>query len=46
MKEQAVQEIFVGIDVSKLHLDVSVRPTGEEFQVGNDDEGFKNCMSE
>lgn len=44
MKEQAVQEIFVGIDVSKLHLDVSVRPTGEEFQVGNDDEGFAKIV--
>jgi transposase len=44
MKEQAVNEIFVGIDVSKHHLDVSVRPTGEEFHVGNNDEGFAEIV--
>lgn len=31
---------FVGIDVSKAHLDVHVRPTGESFRVSHDDAGF------
>ena len=31
--------VNVGIDVSKERLDVAVRPTGERFSVGNDDEG-------
>jgi transposase len=31
---------FVGIDVSKAHLDVHVRPSGDSFRVGHDDAGF------
>jgi transposase len=31
---------FVGIDVSKAHLDVYVRPSGESFRVSRDDAGF------
>ena len=31
---------FVGIDVSKLTLDVAIRPTGEHFQIANDDKEF------
>jgi transposase len=31
---------FVGIDVSKAHLDVYVRPSGESFRVSHDDAGF------
>jgi transposase len=31
---------FVGIDVSKTHLDVCVRPSGEAFHVSNDDAGI------
>jgi transposase len=31
---------FVGIDVAKDHLDVSIRPTGESFRVGNDEAGI------
>jgi len=30
---------FVGVDVSKLQLDVAVRPSGELWQFGNDDRG-------
>jgi transposase len=30
---------FVGIDVSKKHLDVAVRPSGKELRVANDPEG-------
>jgi transposase len=34
-----MSELFVGIDVSKGHLDVCVRPSGESFAVANDDAG-------
>ena len=33
-------EIFVGIDVSKETLDVSVRPSGERRRTGNDEKGW------
>ena len=33
------QEVFVGIDVSKAHLDIAIRPTGESWRVANDPEG-------
>ena len=32
--------IFIGIDVSKAHLDVGVRPAGDSWQVKNNDEGI------
>jgi transposase len=32
--------VFVGIDASKLHLDVAVRPTGEVWRETNDEEGI------
>jgi len=31
--------VFVGIDVSKKHLDVAVRPSGQQLRVANDAEG-------
>jgi len=31
---------FVGIDVSKAHLDVHVLPTGDSFRVSHDDDGL------
>lgn len=31
--------VFVGIDVSKKHLDVAVRPSGQQLRVTNDAEG-------
>jgi transposase len=34
----------VGIDVSKLHLDVAMRPTGERFRVENNDTGFAELL--
>lgn len=34
----------VGIDVSKLHLDVAMRPTGERFRVENNDTGFVELL--
>lgn len=36
---------FVGIDVSKKHLDVSVRPSGEAFRVSNDESGFVELVT-
>jgi transposase len=36
--------VFVGIDVSKATLDVAVWPTGESFQVGNDQEGWAELV--
>ncbi len=36
--------IFVGIDVSKAHLDVAVRPLGEQWQVDNTLEGISQLV--
>ncbi len=36
---------FVGIDVSKAHLDVYVRPFGDSFRVGHDDAGFVTLIA-
>jgi transposase len=36
---------FVGIDVSKAHLDVYVRPSGESFRVSHDDAGFDTLIA-
>jgi len=35
-----MSEVFVGIDVSKSQLDISIRPSGESFSVGNNDEAI------
>jgi transposase len=35
-----VETVNVGIDVSKEHLDVAIRPTGERFRMTNDEKGF------
>jgi hypothetical protein len=32
--------VLVGLDVAKATLDVAVRPTGESWQVTNDDTGI------
>jgi transposase len=37
-------EHYVGIDVSKAQLDVSVRPTGERWHVRNTDEGIQDLV--
>ena len=34
------KELFIGIDVAKDVLDVAVRPTGDAWQVANDDNGI------
>jgi transposase len=35
---------YVGIDVSKAHLDVALLPTGESFVVTNDEEGLDELV--
>jgi transposase len=35
-----MNEVFVGVDVSKAQLDVAVRPSGEVWSVSNDEAGF------
>jgi transposase len=37
-------ECVVGIDVSKARLDVAVLPSGEAFQVGNDEAGWAKLI--
>ena len=36
---------FVGIDISKDHLDVHVRPTGDSFRVRDDDAGLVTLVA-
>jgi len=35
---------FIGIDVSKDHLDVAIRPTDQRMQFGNDDDGIDKVI--
>ena len=35
--------VFVGIDVSKAHLDIAVRPKGDEWRVSNSDTGIEEA---
>lgn len=37
--------MFVGIDVSKAHLDVHIRPSGEQFRVTNDVAGINDLVT-
>jgi transposase len=37
--------LFVGIDVSKAHLDVALRPTGAGFRVANDPAGLAELVA-
>jgi transposase len=37
-------DVFVGIDVSKYHLDVAVRPQGRAYRVGNDRAGVTQLV--
>lgn len=39
-RRSAMNEVFVGVDVSKAQLDVAVRPSGEVWSVPNDETGF------
>jgi transposase len=40
-----MEDIYVGVDVSKAQLDVAVRPSGEVRSVGNDEAGFAELVS-
>jgi transposase len=40
-----MEEFYVGIDVSKARLDVHVHPTGEVFDVANDETGVEALVS-
>jgi len=37
-------QVFVGLDVSKQHLNVAVRPQGRHFVTPNDDRGIKQLV--
>jgi len=37
-------QVFIGLDVSKQHLDVAVRPQGRHFVTPNDDRGIKQLV--
>ena len=37
--------VFIGIDVSKAHLDVCVRPLGEERRYSNDARGIAELVA-
>lgn len=36
---------FVGLDIAKDHIDVSVRPTGEQWQLAQTDEGIAQLVA-
>ena len=38
--------VFVGIDVSKAHLDIALRPTGTRWTVANDDGGITDLVAQ
>ena len=40
-----MEPLFIGIDVSKDHLDVHVRPTGQAFRVPNDPAGHRDLLT-
>ncbi|MCH7624837.1 MAG: IS110 family transposase [Chloroflexi bacterium] len=39
------RSIYVGIDVSKSHLDVAIRPSGEAWRAANDEAGIEQLVS-
>ena len=39
------QECYVGIDVSKKHLDIAVRPGDEHWTVANDEDGIDELVT-
>ena len=38
------EKIYVGVDVSKLNLDVSIQPSGKNFTCSNDSHGYKELI--
>jgi len=45
MADKIRSSVFVGIDVSKLTLDIAVRPSGEYWQVNNTIEGIASLVA-
>ncbi len=41
-----LSKVFVGVDVSKKHLDVCIHPEGKAFRIPNNEDGFKKMISE
>lgn len=39
-----IEKIYVGVDVSKLKLDVSIQPLGQNFIFSNDKAGYKKLL--
>lgn len=46
MNSQDCASDFVGIDVSKVHLDIASRSTGKQWQVKNDSEGIAELIQQ
>jgi transposase len=38
------QAVFVGIDISKAHLDVAIRPSGERHRVANEETAIRSLV--
>ncbi len=45
MQGRDMEQIFVGIDVSKTRWDVDVRPQGETFAVAADETGMQELVT-
>jgi transposase len=43
--EEAMSDVFVGVDVSKAQLDVSIRPTGIAWSVANNESGIAELVA-
>lgn len=46
MNQDSPSECFVGIDVSKQHLDIYLRPLDRSLQVGNDPNGIQSLLTQ
>ncbi len=44
MSAQSNSLVFIGIDVSKAHLDIAIRPSAEGWQVDNDHAGIQTLV--
>ena len=39
-----IAKVYIGVDISKDELDISVYPTGESFKIPNDKPGIKKII--
>jgi transposase len=44
MADKVESKVYVGIDVSKVTLDIALRPSGERWQVENNNEGITDLV--